>query len=96
MIDFLGIDRKEEELSQKNLDKSTTIQGKVMEAIEWWYAEHGHSPTVREIGERCGYTSSATVAVALDNLEEKGYIRRTVVARSVGRNIQLTNERWFF
>ena len=89
MIDFFE-PSPEEELS---FEKDKTVQGKVMEAIEWSFAYHGKAPSVREICRRCGYSAPSTVAVALDNLEKKGYIIRSA---EKSRNIRLTNKRWFF
>ncbi|WP_079181298.1 hypothetical protein [Streptomyces sp. CB00316] len=40
-----------------------------------WLTDHGHGPTVREIGERVGLSSTGSVAHQLGQLEERGLIR---------------------
>ncbi|MBO2516794.1 MAG: repressor LexA [Clostridiales bacterium] len=51
-------------------------QRMILEYIRETTAERGYPPSVREIGESVGLTSTATVHVHLKNLEEKGLIRR--------------------
>jgi repressor LexA len=57
-----------EELSDRQL--------KVLEAIREWMREHGYPPSVREIGDAVGLTSTSSVAYQLRVLERKGYLRR--------------------
>ncbi|MEV4741582.1 winged helix-turn-helix transcriptional regulator [Streptomyces sp. NPDC049555] len=52
-------------------------QEAIMKAIKEWIAEQGVAPSVREIGERVGLSSSASVAYHLDRLQERGLIRRS-------------------
>lgn len=48
-----------------------------MAVIRAWLTEHGHGPTVREIGTRVGLSSTSSVAHQLAQLEERGLISRT-------------------
>lgn len=57
-----------EELSERQL--------KVLEAIRAWMRDHGYPPSVREIGDAVGLTSTSSVAYQLRVLEKKGYLRR--------------------
>ncbi|WP_146108387.1 transcriptional repressor LexA [Actinokineospora auranticolor] len=51
-------------------------QRQVLEVIRSWVQRHGYPPSVREIGEAVGLTSTSSVAYQLRALEEKGYLRR--------------------
>ncbi|MFI0742421.1 LexA family protein [Streptomyces sp. NPDC021100] len=46
-------------------------------------AEHGEAPTIREIADQVGLSSTGTVAYHLDRLEERGLISRERRWRSV-------------
>jgi repressor LexA len=48
----------------------------VLEALRSLYMKHHRPPSVREIGDACGYESTSTTHVHLKNLERKGVIRR--------------------
>ncbi len=57
----------------------TMLSGKklqILEYIEACLRERGYPPTVREIGEAVGLTSSSTVHTHLSNLEKIGLLRR--------------------
>jgi len=54
----------------------TDRQLKVLEAIREWMREHGYPPSVREIGDAVGLTSTSSVAYQLRVLERKGHLRR--------------------
>ncbi len=56
--------------------KLTTRQAKVLEVIKESIRETGYPPSVRELGERLGLKSTATVHTHLRNLEKKGFLRR--------------------
>ncbi|MCX4852104.1 hypothetical protein [Streptomyces sp. NBC_00893] len=49
----------------------------VLRAIRDWIAETGESPSVRQIGERGGLSSTSSVAYRLGLLEARGLISRT-------------------
>ena len=66
------------------MEELTKRQNEVLAGIRLIFAETGHPPTVRELGERLGLRSSCTVQRHLDALERKGYVRRNrTKARSV-------------
>ena len=54
----------------------TARQRKVLEVIREWVERLGYPPSVREIGEAVGLTSTSSVAHQLRALERKGYLRR--------------------
>ncbi|MDT9593677.1 transcriptional repressor LexA [Nocardioides zeae] len=54
----------------------TPRQAKVLAVITDALEKHGYPPSMREIGEEVGLTSSSSVAYQLKTLEEKGYLRR--------------------
>lgn len=54
----------------------TTQQARVLEVIRQSIREIGYPPSVRELGEKLGLKSTATVHTHLRNLERKGYLTR--------------------
>ena len=48
----------------------------MLEFIRHFYAEHRHSPLIREVQAGCHITSYKSVLDRLNALEHKGYIRR--------------------
>ena len=54
----------------------TTRQQRIIDFIGATVSERGYPPTVREIGEAVGLTSSSSVHSQLANLEKAGLIRR--------------------
>lgn len=54
----------------------TLRQRKVLEVIRDWIDRFGYPPSVREIGEAVGLTSTSSVAYQLRALERKGFLRR--------------------
>jgi repressor LexA len=57
-------------------DEPTDRQQQILEAINVMTAERGFPPSVREIGERVGLSSSSTVQAHLRTLEKHGLISR--------------------
>jgi len=57
-------------------DGLTPRQRRVLEVIRDWVERFGYPPSVREIGEAVGLTSTSSVAHQLRALERKGYLRR--------------------
>ena len=57
-------------------DELTARQQRVLEVIRDWVERFGYPPSVREIGEAVGLTSTSSVAHQLRALERKGYLRR--------------------
>jgi repressor LexA len=56
--------------------KTTPRQQSILDVIKNFSREHGYPPSVREIGERVGLSSSSTVQCHLRTLEKKGLIKR--------------------
>jgi repressor LexA len=54
----------------------TARQRRILEFINSATRDRGYPPTVREIGEAVGLTSSSSVHSQLENLERKGYLRK--------------------
>jgi repressor LexA len=54
----------------------TPRQRRILEVIREAVARRGYPPSVREIGEAVGLTSSSSVAHQMVALERKGYLRR--------------------
>ncbi|MGW0893496.1 transcriptional repressor LexA [Saccharopolyspora sp. NPDC002578] len=61
---------------QPGTDELSDRQLKVLESIRSWMREHGYPPSVREIGDAVGLTSTSSVAYQLRVLERKGFLRR--------------------
>jgi repressor LexA len=55
---------------------ATERQRRILEIIRAFTAEHGYPPSVREIGERVGLSSSSTIHAHLKALERRGLISR--------------------
>jgi repressor LexA len=55
---------------------TTEKQQRILEVIREFSSEHGYPPSVREIGERVGLSSSSTVQSHLKTLERRGLLRR--------------------
>lgn len=54
----------------------TARQRSVLEVIKSWVYRYGYPPSVREIGEAVGLTSTSSVSHQLGALQRKGYLRR--------------------
>ena len=54
----------------------TPRQQRILEHLRDFMERRGYPPSMREIGEAVGLTSSSSVAHQLKVLEEKGYVRR--------------------
>ncbi|MBV8723838.1 MAG: transcriptional repressor LexA [Candidatus Eremiobacteraeota bacterium] len=55
---------------------ATERQQRILQVIRTFTAEHGYPPSVREIGERVGLSSSSTIHAHLKALERRGLISR--------------------
>ena len=55
---------------------TTERQQRILDVIREFTSEQGYPPSVREIGERVGLSSSSTVQSHLKTLERRGLIRR--------------------
>ena len=58
------------------MEGTTDRQRRILEVIHEFTAEHGYPPSVREIGERVGLSSSSTIHSHLKSLERQGLISR--------------------
>lgn len=58
------------------MENVTARQRRILEFIAATVRERGYPPTVREIGEAVGLTSSSSVHSQLANLERKGLLRK--------------------
>src|ERR1044072_1930415 len=54
----------------------TARQQRILEHLRDFMERRGYPPSMREIGEAVGLTSSSSVAHQLKVLEEKGFVRR--------------------
>ncbi len=55
----------------------TKRQKEILDFLEGFLAENGYAPSFEEIARNFGYTSLATVHEHLENLKQKGYIRKS-------------------
>lgn len=87
--------------------RPTKKQKELLTFIEAFIAEHGYSPSYREIMTGCNYNSVATVALHVNNLISRGHLkRRDHSARSLEVNasqaettlqtnaVKATDEKW--
>jgi repressor LexA len=58
------------------MEELTARQQRILDFIQATVRERGYPPTVREIGEAVGLTSSSSVHSQLANLERKGLLHR--------------------
>lgn len=72
------------------MDELTSRQREILSYIKREVLTKGYPPSVREIGQAVGLSSSSTVHGHLGKLEEKGYIRRDPTKP---RAIELINDR---
>ena len=62
--------------SAKQMDDLTVRQSEILEYIKTEVEKKGYPPSVREIGEAVGLSSSSSVHAQLEKLEQMGYLRR--------------------
>src|SRR5256714_12787197 len=58
------------------MDDLTARQRRILDVIRATVRERGYPPTVREIGEAVGLTSSSSVHSQLANLERRGLLHK--------------------
>ena len=68
------------------MEKLTSKQNRVLDCIKNFIAKKGYPPTVREVCKALNLASPATVQAHLNNLAEKGYIKKN---NSKNRAIEL-------
>ncbi len=94
-------------MSEKQTIRPTKKQRLLLEYIAQFIAEHGYSPSYREIMVGCDYTSVATVALHINSLIKRGHlVKRDNSARSLevvdvdpetsmfNSNIKASEEKW--
>ncbi|MGB3440925.1 MAG: transcriptional repressor LexA [Actinophytocola sp.] len=64
------------DIAQADAEELPVRQREVLDVIRTWVERFGYPPSVREIGEAVGLTSTSSVAYQLRALEQKGYLRR--------------------
>jgi repressor LexA len=62
---------------------------KILTFVRDFHAENGYPPSIREIGEQTGISSTSVVNYYLDQLEEEGYIKRD---RKISRGVVVTDK----
>src|SRR4030042_4759324 len=60
---------------------------KILDFIESYQRKFKHPPSIREIGENCGISSTSVVNYYLDQLEKSGHIERD---RKISRGVRLS------
>ncbi|MGH7158034.1 MAG: LexA family protein [Candidatus Saccharimonadales bacterium] len=63
-------------MQPKDTIRPTKKQRELLTFIESFIAEHGYSPSYREIMSGLKYTSVATVALHVNNLIKRGHLRK--------------------
>ena len=58
-------------------ERSTKRQKELLEYVDGFIQEHGYGPSYREIMNAIGYKSVSTVAIHIDGLITKGFLRKT-------------------
>ena len=66
----------EKQTSQSTRVRPTKKQKELLNFIETFIAEHGYSPSYREIMTGLNYTSVATVSLHVNNLIKRGHVRK--------------------
>lgn len=93
--------------SSAEIVRPTKKQRELLEFISAFIAEHGYSPSYREIMNGCNYTSVATVALHVNNLIKRGHlVKRDHSARSLevidaeaskplhSNQVKIADEKW--
>ena len=57
-------------------ERSTKKQKELLAFVDAFIKEHGYGPSYREVMSGMGYKSVSTVAVHIDGLIERGYLRK--------------------
>lgn len=60
---------------------------KILDFIQEYQRKYKHPPSIREIGENCGISSTSVVNYYLDQLEKSGHIERD---RKISRGLRVT------
>ena len=68
--------------------KLSERQRKILQVIQEYTEEYGYPPTIREIGESVGISSTSVVSYNLNALERKGFLMRD---RDISRGLRLVS-----
>jgi hypothetical protein len=71
-----NVSMNEKQTSEQQKIRPTKKQKELLSFIEKFIAEHGYSPSYREIMSGLNYTSVATVALHVNNLIKRGQVRK--------------------
>src|SRR5881392_3216467 len=72
------------------MPKLSERQDRILAFITDFSEEHGYPPSIREIGQAVGISSTSVVDYNLRVLEREGHLRRD---RELSRGIELSNRR---
>lgn len=59
------------------MQRSTKRQKELLEFVDTFIQQHGYGPSYREIMNGIGYKSVSTVAIHIDGLISKGFLRKS-------------------
>lgn len=57
-------------------ERSTKRQKELLDFVDFFITEHGYGPSYREVMTALGYKSVSTVAIHINGLIDKGYVRK--------------------
>jgi len=63
-------------MAEQSTNRSTKRQKELLEYVDTFIQEHGYGPSYREIMNAIGYKSVSTVAIHIDGLIQKGFLRK--------------------
>lgn len=69
-----------------NYEQLSDKQRGILRVIQEWVAQYGYPPTIRDIGEAVGISSTSVVNYNLNKLVEAGFLSRS---KTVARGLQL-------
>lgn len=64
-------------MAERSTNRSTKRQKELLDFVDAFIQEHGYGPSYREIMNAIGYKSVSTVAIHIDGLISKGFLRKT-------------------
>mgnify|MGYP001940479291 FL=1 len=68
--------KKSRQSTKSDMDSLTDRQHRIIDVIHDAIVLRGYPPSIREIGQAAGLTSTSSVAYQLKELERKGFLRR--------------------
>ncbi|MFI5887986.1 LexA family protein [Streptomyces sp. NPDC051554] len=61
----------------------TDVQQQILKCIRAWVADHGEAPTLRQIAEEVGLSSTGSITYQINRLEQLGVLARRDKGRGV-------------